>query len=95
MAAVIDGDRANYISAHPGPAALDPKHRLAGIGQARVGSDMTVTCPTSWWASSTKPTLLRDNLDAACVADVGLAARNVLRVPGVDHHHLEAPLFQD
>jgi hypothetical protein len=43
MAAVIDGDRANYISAHPGPAALDPKHRLAGIGQARVGSASALT----------------------------------------------------
>jgi hypothetical protein len=36
-----------------------------------------------------------ETLQPLCVADVGLAAWNVLRVPGVDHHHLEAPLFQD
>ena len=29
------------------------------------------------------------------VADVGLPPRHMLRVPRVDHHHLEPTLFQD
>jgi hypothetical protein len=29
------------------------------------------------------------------IADIGFAPRYVLRVPGVDHHHLEATLFED
>jgi hypothetical protein len=45
--------------------------------------------------AGTQQAVFVEALQPSCVADVGLAAWNVLRVPGVDHHHLEAPLFQD
>ena len=45
--------------------------------------------------AGTQQAVFVQTLQPLCVADVGLAPGHVLRVPGVDHHHLEPSLFQD
>lgn len=45
--------------------------------------------------AATQQAVFVQTLQPLRVADVGLAARYVLRVPGVDHHHLESALFED
>ena len=45
--------------------------------------------------AGTQQAVFVQTLQPLRVADVGFPPRHVLRVPGVDHHHLEPALFED
>jgi hypothetical protein len=45
--------------------------------------------------AGTQQAVFVESLQPLCVADVGLPPRYVLRIPGVDHHHLKPSLFED